>query len=130
MSLWFRRFDGRKVYSESLLTLVSYLICLLIPSIYYKKKSDFPLKPQLVFGNGDGTVNIRSLRGCLRWAQGDPRLLKRRKGTTKYFLRKKKKQKIPPVFHTEFPGVDHMAILKDPQVINYISATVGGMNFE
>jgi lysophospholipase-3 len=99
--------------------------------LYYKKKSDFPLKPQLVFGNGDGTVNIRSLRGCLRWAEGDPRLLKRRKSLGKENgRRKKKKQKNSPVYHVEFPGVDHMTILKDSQVINYIRRIVGNMNVE
>jgi len=104
----------------------------------------------MVFGNGDGTVNIRSLRGCLRWADGDPRLLKRKKGYSKKVHRhidyqqmlksgdrthpKKKHDRKsgskPKVYHEEFPGVDHMQILKNAQVINYIRDTVGKMNLQ
>jgi hypothetical protein len=113
------------------------------------------MKPGLVYGNGDGTVNIRSLRGCLRWADGDVRVLKRKKNYSKKVQReldyqeslksrkggverveKKKKPKPLPniikdkVHHEEFAGVDHMAILKDPQVIAYIKDTVGRMNLQ
>lgn len=55
--------------------------------------------PKLVLGDGDGTVNSRSLEGCLHW-QG------------------KQKQKI---YHEEFAAVDHMSILRDDNILSYIS---------
>lgn len=55
--------------------------------------------PKLVLGEGDGTVNSRSLTGCLHWQD-------------------KQKQKI---YHQEFPGVDHMQILRNDGVLSYIS---------
>lgn len=60
----------------------------------------FPLKyPKLIYGNGDGTVNSRSLEGCNYWS-------------------KMQNQK---VFHQVFPNADHMAILRDERVMDYIS---------
>lgn len=48
--------------------------------------------------DGDGTVNLASLRGCLRMQQ----------------------QQLKPVHYTTFKGVDHMAIMSDPNVIQYL----------
>jgi len=59
-------------------------------------------QPVTHYGPGDGTVNLRSLHGCLRWT-------------------KKQKQKI---YHQEFNGSDHMAILDNPDVISYIKRVV------
>jgi len=60
----------------------------------------FPQKyPKLLYGNGDGTVNSRSLEGCIHWT-------------------KMQKQK---VIHQAFPNVDHMTILKDERVLDYIA---------
>ncbi|XP_022160151.1 group XV phospholipase A2-like isoform X1 [Myzus persicae] len=60
----------------------------------------FPLKyPKLQYGNGDGTVNSRSLEGCSYWST-------------------MQKQK---VFHQVFPNADHMTILRDERVMDYIS---------
>ncbi|VVC25828.1 Lecithin:cholesterol/phospholipid:diacylglycerol acyltransferase,Alpha/Beta hydrolase fold [Cinara cedri] len=62
--------------------------------------NQFPYKyPKLVYGNGDGTVNLRSLEGCNYW-------------------RSMQKQK---VFHQVFPNADHMTILRDERVMDYIA---------
>lgn len=57
--------------------------------------------PALVKGNGDGTVNRRSLIGCGHWentpAQGNHK-----------------------IYQQEFPGVEHYNMLKDAGSINYI----------
>lgn len=49
-------------------------------------------------GDGDGTVNARSLEACKHWSG-------------------KQKQK---VFTQSLPNIDHMMILADSQVIKYI----------
>ncbi|XP_031619143.1 group XV phospholipase A2-like [Contarinia nasturtii] len=58
-------------------------------------------KPELIRGNGDGVVNDRSLNGCKYWinttAQG--------------------KHKI---YWKDFPGAQHITILNDKGLINYI----------
>lgn len=60
----------------------------------------YPFKnPKFQYGNGDGTVNIRSLLGCIHWST-------------------MQKQK---VFHQIFPNADHMTILRDDRVMDYIS---------
>lgn len=65
----------------------------------YAKPKDFPdAQPAVVFGDGDGTVNLRSLQGFRRWLG-------------------KQKQ---PIFFQEVPGAEHVATLKHPAVINYI----------
>lgn len=60
------------------------------------------MQPNVVFGDGDGTVNIRSLHGCLHWIG-------------------KQKQKI---LHKVFPHTDHMNILKQQGVFDYIKYVV------
>lgn len=63
------------------------------------KPGDFPQNyPILVKGDGDGTVNRRSLESCNYWQNSQ-------------------KQK---VHHQAFLHIDHMSILKDVNVINYI----------
>lgn len=54
--------------------------------------------PKLVSGDGDGTVNVRSLNACAHWNG-----LQKQKVTVQ-----------------SFNGVDHMAILKDTNVVEYI----------
>ena len=44
--------------------------------------------PDILYGDGDGTVNRRSLEGCTRWAG----------------------QQTQMVHHHVFPGVDHMQV--------------------
>jgi lysophospholipase-3 len=71
--------------------------------IIYAKDSDFPDKPgTLVNGDGDGTVNVRSLEVCKSW---------------------EKKQK-HPVYHVTFPGVDHLEILRNEGVIKYVTKLI------
>lgn len=64
-------------------------------------KGDFKTTPTLVTGDGDGTVNARSLRSCERWS-----------GT--------KAQREKTIHSVELPNVDHMGILSDKRVIQYI----------
>ncbi|XP_023217052.1 group XV phospholipase A2-like isoform X1 [Centruroides sculpturatus] len=66
-----------------------------IERLYY---ADFSEQPTISYGDGDGTVNMRSLRGCLFWQD----------------------QQKAKVYHKGFQNVDHMAILSDPQVLFYI----------
>lgn len=58
----------------------------------------FPDSPKVIYGGGDGTVNLRSARRCLEWVG-------------------KQKQK---VYHKPYQGIDHMAILRDSDVISYV----------
>ncbi|XP_075212925.1 lysosomal phospholipase A and acyltransferase-like [Lycorma delicatula] len=63
------------------------------------KKGKFPDGyPTFIFGDGDGTVNARSLEGCLHWQS-------------------QQKQK---VYHQKFPDIDHMAVLRDQRIVSYI----------
>lgn len=61
----------------------------------------FNPKPRLVLGDGDGTVNRRSLIGCRYWkntaAQGDHK-----------------------IYEQEFPGIEHYNMLSKSCPINYI----------
>lgn len=54
--------------------------------------------PKIDYGDGDGTVNIRSLMGCTKWA------------TTQ----------TQDVYHQVFSDADHMKILRDERVLEYI----------
>ena len=66
---------------------------------FYSNQTMFAVSDaQIVYGDGDGTVNLRSLLGFKRWISMQP-------------------QKI---FSKEFFGVSHGAILFYPPVINYI----------
>ncbi|XP_014661427.1 PREDICTED: group XV phospholipase A2-like [Priapulus caudatus] len=63
------------------------------------KAGKFPdHQPTATYGDGDGTVNMRSLRGCLRWERAQ-------------------KQK---VYERGYKGVDHMGILQHPPIIDYL----------
>lgn len=106
-----------------------------VDSMSYKDAAQFPDKPILQFGNGDGTVNIRSLRGCLRWQNTeDSKMYTNKSQAFKYKKKWKMKKEAafgkgrPKVFHEEFSAVDHMAILTDPRVLSYIKSVVGKMN--
>lgn len=60
---------------------------------------DFPdAKPRITYGDGDGTVNLVSLQACVGWS-----LLQRQ-----------------PVHYQNFSSIDHMTILTDTKVMNYI----------
>lgn len=61
----------------------------------------FNSKPMLVKGDGDGTVNRRSLIGCEHW-------------------RNTPGQGNHGIYQQEFPGVEHYNMLSDAGPINYI----------
>lgn len=68
-------------------------------SFNWDKQKNFPdTHPSVEYGDGDGTVNLRSLHGFKRW------------------IGKQEK----PIYNKEFKGVDHIAILKSPDMIEYI----------
>ncbi|XP_043288690.1 phospholipase A2 group XV-like [Venturia canescens] len=69
-----------------------------VERLYYKPGVTIDGYPQLITGDGDGTVNARSLEGCLHWQN-------------------QQKQKI---YHETFPGVNHMEILRNSVVLDYI----------
>ncbi|CAL4127353.1 unnamed protein product [Meganyctiphanes norvegica] len=58
----------------------------------------FPDSPTVIYGDGDGTVNKPSAQRCLQW-----------NNTQKH-----------RVYHETFKGVDHMAILRNEEPVNYI----------
>lgn len=64
-------------------------------------KGDFKTTPTLVTGDGDGTVNARSLKSCEQWS-----------GT--------KAQAAKTIHSIELPGADHMGILSDKRVLEYV----------
>lgn len=70
--------------------------------LYYKPGLAIDAYPKLIVGDGDGTVNIRSLEACTRW-------------------QKSQKQKI---YSQGFSNVDHTQILRDPGIIAYIKAVL------
>ncbi|XP_046386151.1 phospholipase A2 group XV-like [Ischnura elegans] len=58
--------------------------------------------PNLIYGDGDGTVNRRSLEGCTLWQQKNK------------------------VYHQPLPDVSHMNILTDDRVIQYLRSLLVG----
>lgn len=62
------------------------------------KSADLSASPKLLSGDGDGTVNARSLQGCARW-------------------RSQQKQAVSTF---EVPGGEHMTILSSEPAIDYI----------
>lgn len=67
------------------------------------KSGKFPdHNPKIRFGEGDGTVNLRSLEGCLRW----------------------KNDKKTTLFSKGFKGIDHMSIMSQISVIEYVKNIV------
>ena len=58
-------------------------------------------EPTLVKGYGDGTVNLKSLKGCERWV-----------GVTS----------------KEFPGVTHMEMVTGEEVTDYVANLVSAIN--
>ena len=62
-------------------------------------------KVSILMGDGDGTVNVRSLSVCSKWAS----------------------EQNQRVVVQPFPKRDHMAVLNDPAILDYIQ-TVVAMN--
>lgn len=73
-----------------------------VEKLYYKPGTSVNGYPQLIVGDGDGTVNIRSLEACTRWQQSQ-------------------KQKI---YNQGFPGVDHTEILRNHDILAYIKSVL------
>lgn len=69
----------------------------------------FNSKPALSRGEGDGTVNSRSLIGCQYWATENA-------------------QGNHTIHQQEYPGLDHYNILGDSRIIDYILTTLTGHN--
>lgn len=69
-----------------------------IETLHYEVGKFPEAKPRVSYGDGDGTVNLISLQACIGWAA---------------------KQK-EPLYYKNFTSVDHMTILTDGKVLNYI----------
>ncbi|XP_055596081.1 phospholipase A2 group XV-like [Uranotaenia lowii] len=69
-----------------------------VERLNYEKSYDLSGKPTLEMGDGDGTVNRRSLEACQYWQT----------------------QQKQPIYLREFPGADHMNILSDLSVLDAI----------
>lgn len=69
-----------------------------VERLNYEKSYDLTGKPTLEYGDGDGTVNRRSLEACKHWNG----------------------QQKQPIYLREFPGADHMTILGDLAVLDAI----------
>jgi len=72
--------------------------------VYTSKKTWFDYGPSVITDDGDGTVNLRSLRGCLRWSG----------------------KQSAPVYYQEFKGeyAEHLQMLRNPEVIAYVAKVV------
>ncbi|CAH4012107.1 phospholipase A2 group XV-like [Pieris brassicae] len=80
-----------------------------VEKLVYKPGTWLDGYPTLIMGDGDGTVNLRSLSACEHWA-------KRRGLTT---LNKNKPIKSVPLKQAE-----HLKILHDPRVLDYITTVM------
>lgn len=73
------------------------------PSKFVYHLNKFPdEQPETIMGDGDGSVNIRSLQGCLRWVD----------------------QQKEPVVWKAFPNEEHVEMLRNAEVIDYIKRIV------
>lgn len=62
-------------------------------------KSDYPEgDPKLIYGDGDGTVNLRSLLGCTYW----------------------RGQQKKPIITYEIKNAEHLQILGHPAAVDYV----------
>lgn len=73
-----------------------------VERLYYKAGTSIDGTPELINGDGDGTVNLRSLEGCKHW-QGKQR---------------------GQIYSQHFTSVNHMDILRDVNVLNYIGSVL------
>lgn len=65
----------------------------------------------MVTGDGDGTVNLRSLKSCEYWGS-------------------KEAKNGHPVYSVELEGADHLAILGDTRVLDYIAKLLVGVGYD
>lgn len=89
--------NSRGTHPMMISMFVQYYRKFIIYRLLYKK-GGFPGYPKFVYGDGDGTVNKRSLEGCTHWSSVQKQ----------------------PVYHQTFPDMDHMQVLSDSRVIEYI----------
>lgn len=73
-----------------------------VERLYYKPGTSIDGYPEFINGDGDGTVNLRSLKACLNW----------------------QKKQTHEIYHKEFDGVNHMDILKHIGILNYIKSVL------
>ncbi|GLV39147.1 uncharacterized protein CBL_06198 [Carabus blaptoides fortunei] len=76
-----------------------------VERLFYKPGTFLDGTPTLIYGDGDGTVNIRSLEACQYWAG-------------------RQKQQI---FNKTLNKIDHMTILRDKQTLDYISDLINSL---
>lgn len=75
------------------------------PGVLMYDNRTFPdLQPVVLPDDGDGTVNIRSLLGFQKWES----------------------KQTQDIHSLEIPGVEHVAILKHPTTINYVTQVLTG----
>ncbi|XP_034841217.1 lysosomal phospholipase A and acyltransferase-like [Maniola hyperantus] len=79
-----------------------------VERLVYKPGTWLDGSPTLQSGDGDGTVNLRSLSACERWG-------KRRRGVS---LNKR------PIKSVPLAGAEHIKILHDPRVTDYITTVM------
>lgn len=83
------------------------MLCVFVSPNRIDFGQSFNPKPKFVLGDGDGTVNRRSLIGCRYWknsaAQGDHK-----------------------IYEHEFPGIEHYNMLSKSGPINYIVERLTG----
>ncbi|XP_001639440.2 phospholipase A2 group XV [Nematostella vectensis] len=76
------------------------------PRTFEFKEGQFPdTYPKTNFGDGDGTVNRKSLEGCFQYEKTQKR----------------------PVVTRQFPKAEHMAIIGDKRVTDFIKGLVEGL---
>lgn len=95
---WFSLFE----FNKTELWIYYFILSSLTFSLVYKKDKFPSGYPSFVYGDGDGTVNKRSLEGCLFW----------------------KNYQKEPVYHQTFSKVDHMNILSDNRILQYITTVL------
>ncbi|KAK3859909.1 hypothetical protein Pcinc_034009 [Petrolisthes cinctipes] len=76
-----------------------------VEKLTYTDEDSFPNHPTLTYGDGDGTLNIRSAELCKKWVG---------------------KQKEPVVVKA-FPKVEHMEIVTSRKIINYFLDLLKGI---
>lgn len=66
--------------------------------LVYNKGSFPDSQPHVIYGDGDGTVNLKSLQACLHW----------------------KGKQSQEIYYQSYKKSDHILIMSDPRVIEYI----------
>ncbi|KAF6214995.1 hypothetical protein GE061_009743 [Apolygus lucorum] len=75
-----------------------------IAKLVYDHEHQFPNNPRFVMGPGDGSVNLRSLEHCKNW----------------------KNQQDQTVYVKHFPNMNHIGIVTDRRMVDYITHVLQG----